>query len=480
MAAKTALGVYLNDQFIQLALTSADGVRLDRFAETPLPAGLIVNGEIKNRAEVIRQLQAALGKLGNHGSAAVLGVPSNRVFLREFTIPKLPGKDIEDAIEFQVRSLLPVLPAEVETDWKIIGRDANDQIEVLLAAIPKLVIQAYLSVATAAGLDVIALEPAMFANIRVIEAEQMKGKNQLLVYLATDYAELSYLTNGQPRFGDYLSATDIQKRGNIAKVISDYIAFVNSKHPYRPVAEVILSGHHPEATNLLDHLKDRNILAYLARNRVSEKQTGEHVLFTSVGLSLRPQVDGEALDLLPLEQKLKEHTDRMQTIWQAALVILIVISLGITVLLSLNLLSLRSQMLSLTAQKADLTRSLPEADKESLNRSVNAFNSLTEQLLNLAGATGGEDKVLFDLATSVPNGVALTSLLYTRDIRSQKLADPLSSWITTGVANSRPLVLTLYNRLITKDTYPNAKLYYGSLEKEIGVDFRVAGTPQRR
>lgn len=482
MAARPALGIYFTDTFVQLARASGDGSRLEMFAETPLPPGIVVNGEIKNRAELTRQLQLALEKQEiGMGEAAVMGIPDNRVFLREFTIPKLPGKNIEEAIEWQVRSLLPVLPAEVETDWKMIGRDANDQIEVLLVAIPKTVIDAYLAVATAAGMSVVSLEPAVFANVRVIVPDQLKGKNQLLVYLASEYAELAYLTNGQPRYADYMPAADIQKRGNIAKVIADYIAFVNSKHPYRPVAEVILSGHHPEAENLLDHLKDRNLAAFVARNRVADKgNNGKEVLYTAVGLSLKPVVDKEALDLLPLEMKLKEHTDRMQYLWQSVLVVLIFVTVAFAGWLSLNYFFLRSRVADLTLTRDSQLEALSKETKDELGKDITTLNSLTDTLLNVNTVTGGEERVLFDLAASVPNGVALTSLLYNRDVRSVKLTDPLSSWITTGVANSRPLVLEFYNRLGLKTTYPNGRLYYGSLEKEIGVDFRVAGTPLRQ
>jgi Tfp pilus assembly PilM family ATPase len=481
MAAKPALGLYLTDQFIQMGMVSGDGEKLSHFHQAVLPAGIIVNGEIKNKVELVRQIQEAKKQLGTgNGAETVIGVGDNRVFLREFTVPKLPGKNIDDAIDWQIRSLLPVLPAEVETDWKLIGRDANDQIEVLLAAIPKTVINAYIVAAQEAGLEVVDLEPAVFANIRVINPEQLKGKNQLLVYLTEDYAEISYLTNGIPRLTDYLPAADVKKRGDIVKIITDYISFVNSKHPYRQISEVVLSGDNPNSANLVAHLTQANIVTVEAQPRLKQKGTPNHLLVTAAGLSLKPAIEEKSLKLLPLEMRLIEQSVRLENYWQIALMVLVALSSIFVGWLGLNYLSLRGQLSSLRAQQLELTANVSPEDKTVLSDNIRGLNSLADQLDIITQVTGGEDLVLFELATAVPEGVALGSLVYTRDISSLTLSDPQSSWIVTGVANSRPLVLQFYDRLISQPTFPNGRLYYGSLEREVGVDFRVAGSPRRQ
>lgn len=478
MAAKPALGLYLTDQFIQLARVNGDGTHLTHFFQSVLPNGVIVNGEVKNKVELVRQIQEARRGLGGgNGERVIVGVGDNRVFLREFTIPKLPGKDIEDAINWQIRSLLPVLPAEVETDWKMIGRDANEQVEVLLAAIPKTVINAYVEVAQEVGLNVIGLEPAVLANIRAIDPIQLKGKNQLLVYLSEAYAEISYLTNGQPRLNDYLQATDIQKRGDIGKIITDYINFVNSKHPHRPVGEVIISGSHPGSSNLIEHLAELNVTTFEAKKRVTETKFPNKALLTTVGLSLKPHVDNDTLNLLPLEMKLTEHVNRLEKYWQGLLGILIIASLSFLTWVGLTFNSLRIEVNNLQAEKSAQEALVTKEDKNTLATNIMQFNAIADQLESINQVTGGEELILADLAASVPPGVSLSSLVYNRDVSSVKLADKKSSWIVTGIATSRPLVLQFYDQLITKETYPNGRLYYGSLERESGVDFRIAGTP---
>ena len=250
MPAKPAIGLYFTDRFAEVSQISSDGSRLACFGQLPLPSGFIVNGEIKDSAGLIKVLNQLLISTQPHpisyGEKVVVGVSDNRVFLREFTLSKFAGKEIEEAINYQVRSLLPLLPSGVETDWQIIGHDVEGQIEVLLAAIPKTVIQSYLSVVSATGLVVVAIEPAVFANIRIVVPSQFKGKDQLLIYLGDNFAEFTYITNGNPRFSDYLSDSEITKKGGISNAIRDYVVFSNSKHPNRPVREIVISGANPQ------------------------------------------------------------------------------------------------------------------------------------------------------------------------------------------------------------------------------------------
>ena len=223
MPAKPSLGLYFNDNFIELSQVSVDGQRLEKYNQLILPPGLVVNSEIKNSkgfASVLNQLfsTAKPDPISLNGNV-VLGVNDNRVFLSEFTVPNVLGKNLNDAIDYQVRSSLSMLPSGVQTDWEIIGKSGDGQIEVLLAAIPRLIIDTCVSVCSSVGLRVIAVEPAVFANIRIIEQNQLRGKDQLLVYLGENFGVFSYITSGNPRFSDFLPQAEIDKTGDVSKTI---------------------------------------------------------------------------------------------------------------------------------------------------------------------------------------------------------------------------------------------------------------------
>lgn len=479
MASKPALGLYFTDQFIEVSRVSNDGTRLIGFGQQPLPAGIVVNGEIKDIGGFRKMLKQLLESAGPYpvrfGEKVVIGVSDNRVFLREFTIPKYAGKEIEEAIDYQIRSLLPVLPVGIETDWQIIGHNLEGEIEVLLAAIPKTVIQSYLAAATDAGLSVVAIEPAVFANIRIIKKEQFKGRDQLLVYLGDNFAEFTYLTNGNPRFSDYLPDTEIGKKGGINNAIRDYVVFSNSKHPTRPIQEIIISGFNPQIETLVGDFQAKRVAASLAMSRLSSTEVRDHgLLHTSAGLSLKPLDAVSAYNLLPLEFRFEMIRERLIGLWKAVLDLLIVLTIvGIGSLLYVFQLAQRD--LVEIKNLADIYRleiNLP--NNQGLIASANELNTLSDQLLLLRQATGGENRLLSAMASITPAGISLTSFIYTRGPGSVKFLDPNSSWAITGVASSRQLVLDFYNLLTRQNGFTNGRLFFGSLEKEIEVTFRIA------
>ncbi len=479
MSARPALGLYLSDQYIEISQLSADGMRLVRFNQLSLPAGLVVNGEIKNAvglAGVLFQLlKTARPKPISLGEDVVIGVGDNRVFLREISLPKFPGKDIEEAIDWQVRTLLPVLPAGVETDWQIIGRTADDQIEVLLSAIPKDVISSYIEIASSVGLRVVAIEPAVFANVRIIKPEMFTGKNQLLVYLGDVFSEFSYITNGVPRFSDFLALSEITKKGTLVEVIADYVNFANSKHPGRPVDEIIVSGFSSQTAAVVEALKAQKYRAVLAVSRLESAQVKDHSLVhTAHGLSLKTFDSAASTNLLPMDYRLDVVSRRYYSLWKQILVLLIFM----TIFVGGGLYYLYRQALvrtaQLTALRAVYQQQLDRPANKQLIQQAQNLNSLTDKLVILRQATGGEYVLLRQLSASVPTGIVLTSFVYSRGASARNLTDLNSSWSLTGTASSRDMVLSFYNQLVGIANFSNGRLYFGSLEKETAVNFRIA------
>lgn len=479
MPAKPVLGLYFTDSFVEIAQVSNDRSRLELYGSISLPQGLVINGEIKNTNEFKNELRKLLAvtkpRAVRYGEKVVIGVSDNKVFLREFSLPKYVGKEIEEAIDYQVRSMLPLLPSGVETDWEIIGRDAEGKVEVLLAAIPKTVVQSYMSVVTDIGLDVIAIEPAVFANIRIIKPGLLKQKDQLLVYMGDNFAEFTYLTNGNPRFSDFLTSDEITKKDGITNSIRDYVIFSNSKHPNRPISEIVISGFNDQITALVNNFRSQGVAATLAVSRLSgSRLAAQGLLHTAHGLSLKPSVITNQFNLLPLDYRLSMLRNKLLGRWRFILNTLTVL----TLLASGALFYIYRTSVESHNSIANFDReyraefSLPSNIQ--LIDSARELNLLSDQLVRLRGSTGGESNLLYELSATTPAGITLTSLVYARGSGSIRLPDENSNWALTGTAVSRQVVLDFYNQLISLDNFSNGKLYFGSLEKGSAITFRIA------
>lgn len=478
MPSKPSLGLYFTDRFIEISGIGADGRKLERYNHLILTEGLVVNGEIKNVTAFTAVLKKLLTSTKPNpvlpNEDVVVGISENNVFLREFTVPNLPGKDINDAIDYQVRLLLPVLPTGVVTDWQIIGRDSNGQIEILLAAVQKWMIESYVNVCRSVGLQVVALEPAVSANIRVINPQQVLDKNQLLVYLGDNLGSFSLVTGGNPRFSELLPKEEIENDGGMTKTVNTYISFANSKHANRPVQEVLVSGFSDEVENVVAELNKSGINAIKAVSRLSgEELVNQAMLHTAHGLSLKTLENPPALNLLPVEFRLNVVRDRIIRSWKN--VINVLIALSLLVILGLGILNktVSDNGVRLTARKDQYERAVDQ----NLIKQANGVNGLTDRLISLREITGGEENILDTMSALVTDGISLSSLQFTRNPGSKKLLDLKNSWIITGSANSRPLILSFYNNLISLPEFADGKLYFGSLEKDIGLSFRIASQP---
>lgn len=484
MPAKPSLGLYFTDNFIEISQISSDGLRLEKFNQLGLPFGLVQNGEIKDKkgfANILRQLLSTSKPSPiNFRAEVVVGVNDNRVFLREFSVPNMPGQNSNDAIEYQVRNLLPVLPSGVETDWEIIGRSSEGHIEVLLAAITRNIIESYVSICTEVGLRVVAVEPAVFANIRIIDQTQIQGKNQLLVFLGENFGVFSYITSGNPRFSDFLPQAEIEKNGGVNKSILAYINFANSKHPHRPVTEILISGSRQDLDILTEGLKVDNVAIVKAASRLAntEMTGGNTLLHTAHGLSLKTYDDKPLINLLPVDFRLELIKEKLTLTWKIVLGAMIFVTILIISGMALLYRDTLDREVRLKTVKAQYEEQFQDKRNQDLINQANKLNKISGELVLLRGITGGEENLLKQLSAITPEGITLSSFIISRSAGSKQLADPLSTWIITGKAISRNQVLAFYSSLLSAPEFSEGKLYFGSLEKDSGLTFRIANQPK--
>ena len=478
MASKPSIGIYFTDDYIEVSEISSDLKRLVRFNQTPLPTGLIVNGEIRDPARLsqvlIRMLSETQPSPISAGMDVVVGISDSRVFLREFTLPKLAGRDVDEAIDWQVKSLLPVLPGEVETDRIIIGKDVSGLIEVLLAAIPKNIIKAYMGLVRGIGLNLVSVEPAVFSNIRIIDPGQLKGKNQLMVFLGDGATEFIYLTNGNPRLSDFLTEQDIESKGGILTSVREYVKFANSKHPERPVQELLVSGFSSTIVEIANRLQETKLPVVMAKSRLTPDAQNHNLLHTSHGLSMKTAVSELSVNLLPADFRLEEVRGGVLGVWRVVLSLLSALTVLGAVAMIFLWQSSNVRLDNLKSLNQQYRAELVASSSAELIRRTEEINKLTDRLILLRGATGGEDGLLRELQNTTPLGIALTSFVYSRNLGGARLIDKTSTWLITGNANSRQLVLDFYDSLLRLSDFSNGVLYFGSLEKETGITFRIA------
>ncbi len=99
---------------------------------------------------------------------AVMTLPVFSSFITEVDIPAMKEEEVGSALKYQAESYIPVPVSEVELDWKVLQKD-DDSMKVLLAAVPKNILQRYQDIARQVDIKLESLEIETFAQIRALD-----------------------------------------------------------------------------------------------------------------------------------------------------------------------------------------------------------------------------------------------------------------------------------------------------------------------
>lgn len=96
-------------------------------------------------------------------------IPTSRTFSRPMKLPPLNDGEIADAVSLEVEQYIPIPRANLYVDYEILSRN-DEGTELLMMAIPKEIVDSYMKLLTAVGLEPVAMEPTMNAAARLFGA----------------------------------------------------------------------------------------------------------------------------------------------------------------------------------------------------------------------------------------------------------------------------------------------------------------------
>jgi type IV pilus assembly protein PilM len=151
---------------------SGNRVKLRRFYESPLPDGLVVDGEIVDADILGRELKSFVHRNGLRGSSAQVSVSNQKVIVRNIEMPDMTEAELLGAIEYQAQDYIPIPVDEAVLDFQILGKkadaDGQPRQEVLLVAAQKAMVETLLTSLKQAGLKVSGVDVSSLALIRAL------------------------------------------------------------------------------------------------------------------------------------------------------------------------------------------------------------------------------------------------------------------------------------------------------------------------
>ncbi len=179
-----SFGLNISDEslkFMELLLTK-NGMKVGRYGERKIPAGIIESGKIKDEAG-LKEILLSLRK--EEGVKFVrVSLPEEQVYLFALRLEKTGLKNIREGIELALEEHVPISAKDAIFDYDLINEDESN-LKVQVAAISKNVIENYLSVFKDSLMSVQSLELEAQAISRVVIK-----KDDLETYMIVDFGQI--------------------------------------------------------------------------------------------------------------------------------------------------------------------------------------------------------------------------------------------------------------------------------------------------
>jgi type IV pilus assembly protein PilM len=183
---------------------------LRRFAQVPLPAGVVRAGAVVDTDALTEALKTLWSK-GRFGTRNVaLGVANAGVLVRQLDLDWMPPADFRKALRYQVQDVLPFSVDEANLDYHLLddlevaGEDGAPRrvARILLVAASRGMVDAYVAAARRAGLRTQAVDLLPFALLRARTPLLPEGSSvtEAIVDVGADVMSVVVHTGGVPRY----------------------------------------------------------------------------------------------------------------------------------------------------------------------------------------------------------------------------------------------------------------------------------------
>jgi type IV pilus assembly protein PilM len=203
--------------------TSSKGFEVTHLGMAPVPAEAIVQGAFLNSSAIVDAIRDAVANAGIKGKAIAAAVSGHSVIVKQISLPVMTAEELEESIRWEAEQYIPFDVNEVNLDFQILsGDDAEGQMDVLLVAAKKDLIDDYVQVIGEAGLSPAVVDVASFAIENAFEAnyDVEPGEVVALVNVGAQVVNISVVKDGMPAFTRDISTGGNQYTEEIQKALS--------------------------------------------------------------------------------------------------------------------------------------------------------------------------------------------------------------------------------------------------------------------
>jgi type IV pilus assembly protein PilM len=423
---------------VELTVDNGHHPVLEAFGQVGLPPGAVVDGEIRDRSQVVQALRRIWREGGFKQRKVVLGVAGLRAITREVDMPPIPPGELDEAVKFQADQVLPFPMDQTMISSKVMAQftdaEGTPQIRVLVAAVHRELIDGVVKAVKEAGLEPVGIDLDTAALARALHDPAATEDAEVVVSVGAGLTLVVVQRGGQLQFvrtidlgGETItraiaSALDVPlvdaeqiKRGlggpdahdyraeNATRTaIGDLVGEIHnsvrfySSQPGRTAPErMLVTGAGARVAEFMEQLQqglDLQVLPASPLSRVDTDHLGltpeqlesiDATLAVPVGLAL-PDPTGQQFNLLPDEVISSFAEQRVRNVLVVCGLVLLVLLVAGTVWRVLSVHHAENQVASLTQQLTFINKTeIPKYDKVvSIERNIQSLAKQDQQLVS--------------------------------------------------------------------------------------------------
>jgi type IV pilus assembly protein PilM len=209
---------------IELQRTS-DGLKIVRYGYAPLPPEAIVQGSFMNAPAIASAIREAVQEAGIKAKEVATSASGHAVIVKKITLPSQSPEELDETIHWEAEQYIPFDINEVNVDYQILQESGLDgQMDVLLVAAKKDLIDNYQTVIQEAGLNLSVMDVDAFALGNMFEHSYPTPPESAIaiVDIGAAFININVMCGGIPTFtrditsGGSLYTEEIQKTLNLS------------------------------------------------------------------------------------------------------------------------------------------------------------------------------------------------------------------------------------------------------------------------
>ncbi|HEY7726485.1 MAG TPA: type IV pilus assembly protein PilM [Anaeromyxobacteraceae bacterium] len=225
---KLAVGLDIGSSTVKLVQLKErkGGYSLLAWGQAQLPPEAIVDGALMNSSAIVEAVRQVVAEQKVKVKEVAIGVRGHSVIIKKIQLPRMTQEELDESIQWEAEQYIPFDVKDVNIDTQILtpAGDAAGQMDVLLVAAKKDMINDYTSVCAEAGLSVNVVDVDAFAvqNAYEVNYEASSSETVVLINVGAAVSNINIIANGVTTFtrditmGGNAFTEEIQKQLNIS------------------------------------------------------------------------------------------------------------------------------------------------------------------------------------------------------------------------------------------------------------------------